>query len=493
MTRLNRISHLKLSDVAWPAVEAGGAAMLAIVSSFVVARVVGPAELGIAATIVSAHVLLWVVVNALFADAVVQHADIDHGALSAAFWASTSVGVAMMAVQVGCGWGLAWLMDDDRLLAMAMILAVSLPLVGGAGVVQGILTRNRAYRWVALRTLIGNGIGTCFGIVASVHGLGAWAIVGQQSVSSGVGALVLIVFARWSPALVWRWSSVRALLRVGLPLTAGTLILLARYRVFAILLGANAGAAALGQVHIAFRLVDTVRDVSFTALWRLFLPDLSRYQHDRDAMLVCVDRLLRLSSMIMLPLCGGLVVSLVPFVALALGPEWQEAGKAAIPLVVLMAALAVTFPSGVALVAAGQPRLPLYANLAALVATSAGVVIWQPQTAREAIVIWCASQVLVIPYVAQASARALGVGLLRPLREAVPMTLLTGLAVFLSIIVPDRLGLAATPGHQLGWQLAVGGAVLGGGLGLHCLLLPRFPIAWPFIGHRPPVGDQHPP
>ena len=128
MVRLTRISSLNLAHIAWPAAEAGGAAILAILSSFVVARVVGPAEVGIAATVVSVHVLLWVVVNALFADAVVQRADIDHGALSGAFWASTAIGIAMMAVQAASGWGLAWLLDDDRLPAMAMTLAVSLPL-----------------------------------------------------------------------------------------------------------------------------------------------------------------------------------------------------------------------------------------------------------------------------------------------------------------------------------------------------------------------------
>ncbi len=482
MTPLARISSLKLADITWPAMEAGGTAILAIVSSFVVARVVGPAEVGIAAAIVSVHILLWVVVNALFADAVVQQADIDHEALSGAFWASAGIGLAMMAVQAVSGWCLGWLLDDDRLPAMALILAVSLPVVGGAGVVQGVLTRNRDFRWVALRTLIGNGVGTCFGIVASLHGLGAWAIVGQQSLASCLGAAILIGCARWSPASVFCWASVRPLLRVGLPLTAGTLVLLARYRVFAILLGATAGASALGQVHIAFRLVDTVRDISFTALWRLFLPDLARHQQDQAAMLACVDRLLRLSSLIMLPLCGALAVSLGPFVALALGPEWQEAGQAAIPLVALMAALAVTFPSGVALVAAGQPQLPLYANLAALIATSVGVMAWQPQTAPEAIAIWCLSQILVIPYIARASARALGVGPLRPLREAVPMALLTGLAVVLSLVIPDRFGLVTTPGHQIGWQLAVGGAVVGGGLLLRFAYLQGRIPAWPSIG-----------
>ena len=106
----------------------------------------------------------------------------------------------------------------------------------------------------------------------------------------------------------------------------------------------------------------------------------------------------------------------------------------------------------------------------------------QPQTAPEAIAIWCLSQILVIPYIARASARALGVGPLRPLREAVPMALLTGLAVVLSLVIPDRFGLVTTPGHQIGWQLAVGGAVVGGGLLLRFAYLQGRIPAWPSIG-----------
>jgi O-antigen/teichoic acid export membrane protein len=60
------------SNVFWSGLEAGSSAGLSFVSAFVIARLVGPAEVGVGAAVVAIHVLLWVVVNALFADPLVQ-------------------------------------------------------------------------------------------------------------------------------------------------------------------------------------------------------------------------------------------------------------------------------------------------------------------------------------------------------------------------------------------------------------------------------------
>jgi O-antigen/teichoic acid export membrane protein len=209
--------------------------------------------------------------------------------------------------------------------------------------------------------------------------------------------------------------AVRALLRVGMPLTASTLVLIARYRLFAILIGTCAGPAVLGQVHLAFRLVDTVRELASTALWRLMLPRLSARQHDPWTMLAEVDRWARWCAATFLPLCAVMAIGLTPAVTLFMGDAWAEAGRATKPLLVLMAWSALTFPGGVALVAVGRVRLALYANLASLLAGCAGVLLVPPASAMQAAVIWTVGQLMVTPYCLWANARALGVGLLRPL------------------------------------------------------------------------------
>jgi O-antigen/teichoic acid export membrane protein len=428
-------------DVFWSALEAAGAAVFSVAAAFVIARLIGPAELGIGATAAAVHVLLWVGVNALFADAIVQRETIDDTVLSSAAWASTAVGCAAAVAQAGSGWLLGWMLDDPRLVAMALLLALPLPFVGMGGALQGLLTRRRRYRALAARTLFGQGAGMVVGVTLAFWGAGAWAPVAQQAVGSLLAALVLIGVAGWRPRAVCRWAAVWALLRIGLPLTASTLVQIGRYRVFAILIGGTAGAAALGQIHVAFRLVDTVRDITFTALWRLLLPILSEYQHDGPALLRQVDRLSRLSSLVTLPLCGGMAIALVPVTTLILGPTWRAAGAAGEPLVALMALLALMFPSGAALVAVGQVRFTLYANIAGLAATVVFVLLVRPATPWLAVLVWCGAQAFVSPYSLWVNARALGVGVLRPLRAGVPMALVSaaGVAAALALDVGGPL------------------------------------------------------
>ncbi|HVZ08229.1 oligosaccharide flippase family protein [Rhodopila sp.] len=398
----------------WSGLEAAVSGALSLLTSILVARIIGPSEMGIGASAVALHVVLWVVVNALFADAVVQRASIDQAVLSSAFWASVATGCAALILQMAGGWGLASLLDDSRLVPMGLVLAVPLPVVGAAGTVQGLLTRERAYRSLALRTLIGQGLGTCTGIVAAAAGAGAWAVVSQQAIVSLVGAVTLLIGRGWRPDWILRWTDVRPLLRVGLPLAASTIVLIARYRVFAVLIGGTAGATVLGQVHIAFRLVDTVRELVFTAMWRLMLPALSEHQNDRRSMLAQVDRWLRWAVSFMFPLCIILALILTEVVALLLGPDWVAGGQAAMPLVGLMAVSTLVFPSGVALVALGQTRFTLYSNIASLMLVCGGVLLVRPADPWHAVAVWTVSQMLILPYVMWVNARALGVPIVRP-------------------------------------------------------------------------------
>ncbi len=402
-------------DAFWSALEAAVSAILSIVTSFAVARIVGPDEFGIGAAATAVHVVLWVMVNALFADALVQRPAIDERILSSAFWASVAVGCIGMMVQAAAGWGLAAMLGDHRLVAMSLVLAAPLPLVGAAGVRPGLLPRERAERARALRTLIGQGLGTLVGVSAAFAGAGGWALVCQQTVTTSCGALALLIGRGWTPSRSLNWTSVRSLLSVGIPLTASTLVLIGRYRLFVVLIGGTASAAVLGQVHIAFRLGDTIRELTFTALWRLMLPVLSEHQHNQRSMLAQVDRWLRWCAVVVFPLCVLLGIGLTHVVAVLMGPRWAATGHAAIPLVALMAWSTLIFPSGVALIAAGQVRFTLYANLASLIGSSGGVLLFRPTDPWHAVMIWTVSQIIVSPYSLWVNARALGVNMMRPL------------------------------------------------------------------------------
>jgi O-antigen/teichoic acid export membrane protein len=443
------------ANALWSGAEAALSAMLSFASAFIVARLIGPAEVGIGAAVVAVHVLLWVGVNALFADALVQRSVLDGTTFSSAFIASVTVGCVAALIQAGTAQPLHWLLADDRLIMMSLLLAATLPLVGAAGPVQGLLTRDRAYRMLALRTVVGQGLGTLVGVASALHGAGAWSLVGQQFVISATGALTLLTCCPRRPDHRPSWARLRELLHIGLPLTASTLVYHGRYRLFALLIGGTAGVAALGQVHMAFRLIDAVRELAFTAQWRLMLPVLSERQDDLDALHDATDRCLAWSSLFTFPLCAALAVSMQPLVAILLGPVWQPSGVTALPLIALTAWLFLTFPAGVAVVARGQPHYALIANIAGTMATALGVLIIRPATPLYAVLVWLGAQMFVSPYVLNTNARVLGTALFRPLRAGMPMISASLLAVVAAIILPRAIGEPSSPAWLLAIRLAV--------------------------------------
>jgi O-antigen/teichoic acid export membrane protein len=409
------------SNIFWSGFEAATSGVLSFASAFIVARLIGPSEVGIGAAVVAVHVLLWVAVNALFADPLVQRASVDDTAFSSAFWASTGIGGVAALLQLALAQPIAWWLGDSRLVTMSVVLALPLPLVGAGGPIQGMLTRQRAYKALAGRTLVGQGLGTVTGIVAALAGAGAWAIVLQQVVVSAAGAAALLVRCHTRPRRIVRWQDLREMLRIGLPLTASTLVQHGRYRVFALLIGGTAGATALGQVHMAFRLVDTVRELAFTAQWRLMLPLLSERQDDLPGLHTRMDRCLTWSSLLAFPLCCGMALTVQPVVRLLLGPAWQPSGVAALPLIGLTAWLFLAFPAGVAVIARGQPRYTLIANIAGMAATVAGVMLLRPASPLSAVLVWLGAQIFISPYIMFANAHVLATGVLRPVRRGLPM------------------------------------------------------------------------
>ncbi len=467
------------ADVLWSGAEAATSAILAFASAFIVGRLIGPAEVGIAAAVIALHVLLWVAVNSLFADALVQRINLNRTTVSSALLASIAVGCTAALVQAGTAAPLRWLFADHRLIPMSFLLALPLPLVGAAGPVQGLLTRERAYKTLALRTLIGQGLGTAIGIGSALGGAGAWALVLQQLTISAVGAITLVLHCPVRFGLTADRRSLSELLRIGFPLTASTLTYHARYRVFALLIGGTAGAAALGQVHMAFRLVDAVRDVAFTAQWRLMLPILAKHQDDVPALHNAMDRCLAWASLFAFPLCGILAVSIQPLVALLLGPVWQPSGVAALPLIALAAWLFLAFPAGVAVIARGEPRYALIANIAATAATFLGVLLIRPVTPLHAVLIWLAAQMFVSPYVLRANARVLQTRLLRPLRAGLPMAAASVFALAMAIILPWAIGEPASPVWLLAMRLAI-------------MVLLVSPVAIRLIGDSGPARSPSP-
>lgn len=436
------------SGAVWPVVEAAVGAGLSLASALLVARMVGPAEVGIGAAAVAVQVLLAVAVTALFADPLAQSDSTDARDLAGAVWAAAAAGGLAALAMAASGPALALALEDARLGPMCVALALPLPLVGAAGAVQGLATRARDYRLIAARAALGQGVGTLVGVAAAGGGLGAWALVAQQGVGSAVGAAVLLLAGGWRPAGPGRWRGVAGLLRLGVPMAGSVLVQHAKYRLFALLVGGMLGPAALGQLHLAFRLVETGRDVASTALWRLLHPAFAECGADAGALRARLEAALAGYAPVLLAACAAAMLAGGPGIRWLLGPGWEAAASAVPPLVLLAGWTFLTFAAGTAAIARGGAGLFLAVNLAGLGLTLAAAALWQPASPAAAAWLWTGVQAALSPWlVARLAQRlALPAGVL--FRAGMPGLAAAGLAWAAGFAGPALLGLEGGPGAE---------------------------------------------
>ena len=174
-----------------------------------------------------------------------------------------------------------------------------------------------------------------------------------------------------------------------------------------------------------------------------------------------------------------MAVTIQPLVATLLGPVWQPSGVAALPLIALTAWLFLAFPAGVAVIARGEARYTLIANIAGTVATVAGVLLIRPATPLHAVLVWLGAQVFVSPYVLLANARVLRTTPLRPLRAGLSLLAASSLATVAAFVVPQAVGEPASPAWLLVFRLSIVAAA-----GVPFALLAATPIG---LFNRPSV------
>ncbi len=270
---------------------------------------------------------------------------------------------------------------------------------------------------------------------------------------------------------------------MGAALAAGTLVQTGRYRVFALAVGGFGGTAVLGQVHMAFRMVDTVRDLLLSALWRLMLPAMSERQHDVSRLQADLDRFLALIGLVLFPLFGAMALGLRPLTALLLGPAWDAAGQATSVLALLLGYIFLGFPGGVACIARGQAGAALFAQVVGAVAVLIAIALVRPTTPIAAAEAWLLAHALAAPAALWTTSRAMNAAMLRHWRAGLPALSVVSAATLAGWLVPIvAVGPIVSPATLLALRLGVLGVFYG--LGAWLLMGPSVRDALRVAGVR---------
>jgi len=210
----------------------------------------------------------------------------------------------------------------DAIVMRAVALAVVLlPLQAGSlARLERRLDFARVARVEVAQAIAFNGVAA--GLVAAGAGVGGVAVA--FVVRAIVGVALALHAEPWRVG--WRLDVARArpLLRFGVPLQAGALMSLAKDGLSPILVGATAGAAAVGLIEWAQALA-TYATVALMILPRVYVPAFARVQHEPAALARLVGHAVLAANAVVAPLAVVTLVLFAPIVDLVFGARWHAA------------------------------------------------------------------------------------------------------------------------------------------------------------------------
>jgi O-antigen/teichoic acid export membrane protein len=410
------LRKLVAKALVWTTLESFTLSGLSLISLFIFARLLSPADFGVAAIALAIVQLLTVPVELLFHDALVQRKELDSLHVDSAFTFSVVLGAVLCAA--------CWLSSGliESVIGTPgvgdVLKWMSLSLIGmGFGCVLVAMQRRKLeFRSLALRSLLGRGGSAIAAIALAFTGGGVWALVTQQVLLVCLGTLMLWILADERPRFRFSWAPTKSLLRFGVFTTIYQLLAVAIQRVFMVLVGAYLGSVSTGLLSVAFRGVDMLRDLMCTAVYQIAMPLFSRLSDERESLFDAYNRSVQLTTLVTFPVFVGLAVCADDVVSVAFGKDWLAAAPYFAFVSLLVLPFFLRMYSVTLLRAVGRPAAPML-ELIAQTAVSAGCMVWFGRhSVPLAMGAWASRLVVSIPIDMYIQRRVGGMSYLRQLR-----------------------------------------------------------------------------
>lgn len=354
--------------VFWAAAQGWVSRLLSFATFVVLARLLEPSAFGLIALATVFILLLQLLIEEGFAEAIVQAPAPDRRQLTGLFWINLAISVLIAAALYFGSVPISAALGQADLAPVLQALTVTLPLGALVAVHQGLLRREFQFKALAARTIFATLAGAVAAIAAAFNGLGVWSLVLQQVVYRAVAAATIWWWSPWRPDSPARGAAPLELVRFGGLMMGVRSVDFLREKGYDLLVGAYLGPVTLGYYNVAFRLLQTFNQLTTQVVTHVLLSTFATLQHDIPRAREAFYAALRLSSAVTLPVFLGLYALAPDVVAIVFGAKWLPAVPAVQAFMLLGALYSLTYFHGVALTALGRPgwRLALNAATAAM-------------------------------------------------------------------------------------------------------------------------------
>lgn len=314
-----------LKGMFWITIDKYSGLGLSIIISMVLARLLTPDEFGL---VTLASVLLTFIVllsNMGLGPAIIQAQNLTQKDINAFFTFSVTVGLVLSCVYFCLSWPIARFYNNDELVPVCQLLAISFFLGVLNNVPSSLMTKNQRFKEMAIFSLSVNIITGPIAIFAAYKGLGVYSLM----IAPFLNSLILFFFyRRFYPCKIdfhMSMAPIKRMASFSLYEMAFELVNYFLRNTDKLIIGRWMSIRDLGYYDKSYRLMQQPQNNITAVLHPVLQPNFAQYQNDMAMMSKQYLRVLAFMAAISFPLGITLCLCGPEIIRLMYGHQWEPA------------------------------------------------------------------------------------------------------------------------------------------------------------------------
>ena len=156
----------------------------------------------------------------------------------------------------------------------------------------------------------------------ALTGWGVWSLVAQQLVKQGAVSVLLWIFSKWKPSLIFSTTSFKEMFSFGSKLLACSLISVIWNEIYSFVIGKMYNPVAVGYFNRADKFKSMVTSNIGQAVQRVGYPVMSSIQDDPQRQVRVYKKIVRLTILLTATLVFGLIGCAEAMIEVLIGSKW---------------------------------------------------------------------------------------------------------------------------------------------------------------------------
>jgi len=308
----------------WNALENISRLGIQFLIGVILARLLDASDYGILGIVSVFIAISQTVIDAGFSTAILQKKECEEIDYSTTFIVNAVIGLLLCLLLLVSAPCIGTFYDSEVLTPVLQVIGFSIFIQSLYAVHKVRLTKQLAFKALALITALSSIISGCVAIGLAYAGWGVWALIVQVVASVLLTGICLIAKTRWMPGFAFSWQSFHSLFSFGSKVLTSNILYTLFNNIYNLVIGKFFAPAILGFYTRADGYAKIIPNNISGVLQNIMLPVLSKRQEDDVFLKQAYAKFIRLCSLFIFPSTLLLCALAHPIVILLLTERWAS-------------------------------------------------------------------------------------------------------------------------------------------------------------------------